>query len=730
MKKPRNTDNIDGSGKAHTPDIISDIYETPGGREGNAAEGDASKRKKRKKPVVHDTAGDAPEEMKNETAEETAKEAAEGTAANVPGKSKTSILFEASFSAAKRFTGLFAAFWKRIFVGKPSPKDTAGADTASSIIPDDYLKSGPEGVSGLEETPKKSRQKKTPSPEPETAAGGAAAEAAAEADTSSGAADKTASKKPWSLRKKLIVGVSCALAACVLGAGIWFLAIYMDPLRGFDTMALQFSAEPSSSETAKSPDVTDINAEPAEETPDATVDPYEELSKQADFSILENTVNILLIGVDYSPERDDWRGKHTYHSDVMIVLSINKETGQVSMISLPRDSYAQIPADPDGIYKLNASLNCGGEWPEPAACEEVCRAASWMIGGLPVKYYYAVDMTAVKDLVDKIGGVYFNVDIAFKMAGRKYEAGWQQMDGQAALDYMRVRKDKDIYGNDDSEEGDKARVNRQKNMLVAIFEKIKNSGYLTQIHNIISAFDSNHLVTNVPADMTLGLALYSRTINGSDIKMYSMSGSYIGRVFGDPSGLAFAFTNQSKRREIIWQVYGVDIVKQKDVIKEKFGVTVPSYSDYSLASAKRLGAKMKRYVTLNHAEKLLNKMKAKLDADAKLPPEPSPTATASSGTESNGVSASSAYRKYPSDGREWTLYNKCVEEYNRLDSVGKSADPDVIEDLLASIHSDIKKLGGYLSIKVSDSTWYVIYNSWWGKFNQPYVHDKIKVDPR
>jgi anionic cell wall polymer biosynthesis LytR-Cps2A-Psr (LCP) family protein len=85
-------------------------------------------------------------------------------------------------------------------------------------------------------------------------------------------------------------------------------------------------------------------------------------------------------------------------------LSENTETGDVHLISLPRDTYAKIPGV-SGIYKLNASIDCGGGWPTQSGFEKVCEAASWMLGGIPVEYYYAVDMSAFKELVDSIDGV-------------------------------------------------------------------------------------------------------------------------------------------------------------------------------------------------------------------------------------------------------------------------------------------------------------------------------------
>ena len=246
---------------------------------------------------------------------------------------------------------------------------------------------------------------------------------------------KRRDKKPWSQNKKIVL-ITCLIAIplILIGGTVYAYSILSDPMSQFDTIAEQASALLVQTESTAS--ATD-GVSPTE-----TIDPEQELLSEADLSMLENSINIMLIGVDHSEERDsdEWTGKTAFHADVMIVLNINTETGKVSMISLPRDTYAKIPGV-DGIYKLNASIDCGGGWPTEAGFEKVCEAAEWMLGGnIPIDYYFAVDMNAVKGLVDAIGGVDYDVDISFYIQDRYYEKGEQHMDGQAVLDYLRVRK--------------------------------------------------------------------------------------------------------------------------------------------------------------------------------------------------------------------------------------------------------------------------------------------------
>ncbi len=330
---------------------------------------------------------------------------------------------------------------------------------------------------------------------------------------------------------------------------------------------------------------------------------YDELLSQADQDLLsEKIINVLVVGVDYAEERETWRGKHAYHADVMIVLAINLEKNTVDMISLPRDTYAKIPGVA-GKYKLNASLDCGGGYPE--GLTKVCEAASWMLGGMPISYYYAVTMPVLKDLVNAVDGLDYNVDLDFSMAGRKYTKGKQHMDGQAVLDYLRVRKHVE-------EAGDLNRINRQKNLLVELFKKMKNSNLIVKIPSIVSAFNGK-LITNASLSKTAALAAFAYKLPPENIKMHSMGGPMYNIYNWN-----FCLTNQKQRVSLI---------------KEVYGVTVSEYVEYSPNYCRKEWSDMRAKVYIPTAEALLAYAKKQLEADgAFATPTPSPAAPTPSHT--------------------------------------------------------------------------------------------------
>ncbi len=413
---------------------------------------------------------------------------------------------------------------------------------------------------------------------------------------------QTKTRKALSKRGKLILFSCLGLVVALLASGaLYAYSIWSNPaayLRATPTP----SPSPSPSPTPSPTPLPDDTSTPAPTpTPSPTPDPYDVLMSQADLSMLKDTFNVALIGVDYAPERETWDGKHAYHADVIIVLAINFEDDRVDMISIPRDTYAKIP-DVNGKYKINASLDCGGGLPNGFG--KVCEAASWMLGGIPVDYYYAVTMPAVKELVNAIGGVTYDVDVDFTMNGRSYKKGEQYMDGQAVLDYLRVRKNV-------AQPGDQNRINRQKKMLVKIFQTIKEKNLLTQIPGIINAFNGQ-LYTNMSLEQTAALAVYAYKTNPDDIYMHSMGGSS-----QDIYNWTFVITDQAKRVDLIKEIYGVD---------------VPQNKKYSLSYCRWEWQHLLSDVYLENAEVVLAAAKTAIEADMLLntpTPSPSPSPTPS-----------------------------------------------------------------------------------------------------
>lgn len=192
---------------------------------------------------------------------------------------------------------------------------------------------------------------------------------------------------------------------------------------------------------------------------------------------VDGVCNILLIGQD-SRDAEHERGR----SDSMILLSINKNTEQISMISLMRDMYVQIPGYSNN--RINAAYAMGGA--------ELLDATVETNFGVRVDYNVEVDFQAFQDLVNILGGVEINLyqeeaDYINNATGGALTAGVNLLNGEEALSYARCR----YVGQYDFE-----RTLRQRTVLQAIYDKGKNQSLAT----ILKMYDA--VAGNLTVDMT------------------------------------------------------------------------------------------------------------------------------------------------------------------------------------------------------------------------------------
>ena len=261
--------------------------------------------------------------------------------------------------------------------------------------------------------------------------------------------------------------------------------------------------------------------------------------------------NILLLGIEFSENGYHWSyatQKNTIekcHTDSIMVASINMTTGDVNLVSLPRDTLTYVP-EVHGIYKLNAAFNCADSIEE--GFKRIRSAASWLLGGIQIDHFCAVDIGAMVALGDFIGGVDLDVEMNYRGgSGRKYKQGMQHLDGRGMMDYIKSRRSATVNSND------LGRTNRNRQMMTAIFHKLKSNASL-----IKRSWDyANSGELNFFTDMTLAkvLNLANKVKNAETIGSYVLTGDY--RFALD--NWNFTFTEQDHRINVIKEVYGIDV---------------------------------------------------------------------------------------------------------------------------------------------------------------------------
>ena len=299
-------------------------------------------------------------------------------------------------------------------------------------------------------------------------------------------------------------------------------------------------------------------------------------------------VNIALFGIDAYEDGSSTSGTMP-HTDANMIIAINFDTKEVSLISIARDCLTTAPGY-TGFYKFNGIFNVGGGMADPKAGFALsCRAAEEWLGGVSVPYYYGVDFQAVIDLVDLIGGIDFDLDIRLKtFDGRVIYPGNRHLDGYGVMAYMRMRQS---AGGLDSN-----RTARQRKMLVAIFKKLKQEGKLSMIPDLLKTMGDN-VYTNTTLSQTAALVNFARDVDPDSIKTYSIQGSIQMKY-----DWVFCFIDQQSRLDTIKEVYGFDA--------EPMGIDSPVYETFLHES----GFRAIQYQTI--AKKLFTAVHEIADADS------------------------------------------------------------------------------------------------------------------
>lgn len=270
--------------------------------------------------------------------------------------------------------------------------------------------------------------------------------------------------------------------------------------------------------------------------------------------------NILILGIDYTDPTLPFgtSGKHSKekknltgcHTDAVLVVSVDQTDNVIRLLSLPRDTLTYVPGV-NGIYKLNAAFNCADDIDD--GFERACEAVSWLCGGIKIDAYAAVDVEAMITLCDVMGGVDFKLEMTYngtaKNGGAKrYYAGQQHMDGWDIFNYVRARRNATVEGTD------MGRTGRQRRMMIAIFQKLRDHpNLIAKVWNKAMSGDIN-FYTNIKNATYARLSKTLEKMNGNSIESYVFDSVYM-------LGLGewnFNFTKQDKRQEVLSKVFGIN----------------------------------------------------------------------------------------------------------------------------------------------------------------------------
>jgi LCP family protein required for cell wall assembly len=206
-------------------------------------------------------------------------------------------------------------------------------------------------------------------------------------------------------------------------------------------------------------------------------------AKRLDLAIPGQPTVALVIGTDRRKGRE---AELTGRSDTLILIRADPGTKSLSMLSFPRDLIATIkcPGHPDLRDRINAAFSACGA----LGSVETVRALT----GLPINYFVTVNFHGFTDLVNKLGGVWLDIDHRYLCDASNCPGvskinllpGYQRVNAANALAYVRFRHfDSDLYRNA-----------RQQLFLKAMKSQISSQLDLDTVLKIMSAVEKSVIV--------------------------------------------------------------------------------------------------------------------------------------------------------------------------------------------------------------------------------------------
>lgn len=234
----------------------------------------------------------------------------------------------------------------------------------------------------------------------------------------------------------------------------------------------------------------DSNLMPTGERP-APVDPVEGKAP----------LNMVLMG-------SDTRGGERGRSDVLQLLHISGDRQNVFLMSIPRDSYVEIPGR--GKAKINAAYSWGGA---PLAVETM-----ELLLDVPMDNTVLIDFEGFKNVIDALGGVTVVNREASSSHGLDFPKGEITLSGEEALWFVRERKN--------LSDGDFGRATRQRDVIKAVLGKLASGGVLSdpgRFRESVTELGKNFTVDEgLTNDNIIRLGWELKGVSPSDIKSFQI----------------------------------------------------------------------------------------------------------------------------------------------------------------------------------------------------------------
>ena len=235
--------------------------------------------------------------------------------------------------------------------------------------------------------------------------------------------------------------------------------------------------------------------------------------------VAADAVNIVVLGSD---QREDWM---EWHTDVVQVVSIQRDRGVVSVISIPRDLYVYIPGF--WMSRINFADFYGEAYGYEGGGPALVRDTLLYNLGIRVDYYVRTNFDGLIGIVDTMGGVDIPVHChlsdfwPYPDDNGEYpilamDPGVHHMDGETALWYARSRKTTNVF----------SRERRQQQVLQSLWHKARDAGMLSRVPAL---WKQGHemVMTDLTLTDILNLAPVALRLEDQNVRFYNIGADVV-----------------------------------------------------------------------------------------------------------------------------------------------------------------------------------------------------------
>lgn len=244
-------------------------------------------------------------------------------------------------------------------------------------------------------------------------------------------------------------------------------------------------------------------------------------------------------------------------TDTIMVCSYDPKTQDLAMLSIPRDTFVGKNKNiATGSNKINSLFQ-----QDP---NKLLKAVN-DITGLNIQYYIKVDTQGLKDLVDSVGGIYFDVPVDMDYDDSSQDlhihvkAGYQLLNGDKAEQVVRFRHNNDgtsypiEYGDQDL-----GRMKTQRAFITEVIKQVVRSENITKVDDYIR-IASNNVETNFSLWSLKDYAPYAIDFKTDNIRSEMLPGTP-----EKCNGLWFYIYNKKKTEVLVKEMFNTELSEEQE----------------------------------------------------------------------------------------------------------------------------------------------------------------------